>query len=519
MATKYFMNGGVDSNWASATNWSTTSSAGPNNTTKATASDQATFDAGSPACTVSATEAAGSLIMTGYNNTITHNAQLTVSGNITWSATTTLAGTSTLVVGVGATTTAFTTSNKTYPGPLTWGGTGTKTLTGTLGISGLMTKASTAMVDGGTQTCAGGMQINGTMRGTSAVIWTGGSWAHSANPQFQSNLTVAGNVTISGAVYWSSSGNTFTYQSGTVTTTSSTFGMGQGTFITDLGGGSKITFANVAIKYTVAGTTLGSDLTLTGTLGIDQQTVTNAVASVNGAYKIYCSGNVNTTGLGGYDGILGTCTIEVSNGGTLSGGGSIGTSLIFNGNYTMSGTMGFKTGTMTYTSGTITTTSSTLNITGNCTLNTNGITWNIVSMSAGTATLSSNLSTGTFTQSATSCAIAGAYTLTCTTYRQTSGYSFSMATASTLTATTNLYINGADNTTTSLISSTPSTHTHLIYQGTNANQKIFCATLTDLDASGGNLVYAYQSTLLRTTNIKAITGSDVGGAGVSISNY
>ena len=33
MAAKFFMNGGVDSNWSSDTNWSTTASTGPNNTT------------------------------------------------------------------------------------------------------------------------------------------------------------------------------------------------------------------------------------------------------------------------------------------------------------------------------------------------------------------------------------------------------------------------------------------------------------------------------------------------------
>lgn len=57
------------------------------------------------------------------------------------------------------------------------------------------------------------------------------------------------------------------------------------------------------------------------------------------------------------------------------------------------------------------------------------------------------------------------------------------------------------------------------YTDSNANQKVFCATLTDLDNSGGNLIYDYHGTVTSCTNIKAVTGSDVGGAGATISNY
>jgi hypothetical protein len=65
------------------------------------------------------------------------------------------------------------------------------------------------------------------------------------------------------------------------------------------------------------------------------------------------------------------------------------------GTITVSGTVNYNTGTLTYTAGTVTTTSSTLSIGAATTLNTNGITWNNVTMNAGvTYTLSSNMTVG-----------------------------------------------------------------------------------------------------------------------------
>ena len=83
MATKYFMAGGSNSNYSDDTNWSTTASAGPNNTTKGTSSDDVILDAGSPACTVDSASACKTLVCTGYTNTLTLGANLTASGNVT----------------------------------------------------------------------------------------------------------------------------------------------------------------------------------------------------------------------------------------------------------------------------------------------------------------------------------------------------------------------------------------------------------------------------------------------------
>ena len=67
---KYFMSGGVDNNWATDTNWSTTASSGPNNTTHAVAGDDVILDSGSPNCTIAAAAAAATLVCTGYTNVL-----------------------------------------------------------------------------------------------------------------------------------------------------------------------------------------------------------------------------------------------------------------------------------------------------------------------------------------------------------------------------------------------------------------------------------------------------------------
>jgi hypothetical protein len=80
MATKYAITGG--GTWAGST-WNTASNQSVSNTTKPTASDIAVLDQYSGSVTLSASEAAGTLTMTGYTNnlTIASARTLTLSGN------------------------------------------------------------------------------------------------------------------------------------------------------------------------------------------------------------------------------------------------------------------------------------------------------------------------------------------------------------------------------------------------------------------------------------------------------
>jgi hypothetical protein len=57
----------------------------------------------------------------------------------------------------------------------------------------------------------------------------------------------------------------------------------------------------------------------------------------------------------------------------------------------------------------------------------------------------------------------------------------------------------------------------LNYNGTVAGQKLFTTTFTSIDASGSSVkVYTWHGTVTDCVNIKAVTGADIGGAGVTV---
>lgn len=73
MAARFFVNGGVDNNWGSTSNWSTTSG-GAGGSSVPTTADDVTFDASSPNCTVNASNRVCKTInFTNYTNTINYD--------------------------------------------------------------------------------------------------------------------------------------------------------------------------------------------------------------------------------------------------------------------------------------------------------------------------------------------------------------------------------------------------------------------------------------------------------------
>lgn len=85
MPNRYFINGGVNNNWGSTTNWST-SSGGSGGASVPTSSDSAFFDSNSPNCTIdTTTRQCQFLDCTGYANTLSFSRGLTVSNGITFS--------------------------------------------------------------------------------------------------------------------------------------------------------------------------------------------------------------------------------------------------------------------------------------------------------------------------------------------------------------------------------------------------------------------------------------------------
>lgn len=128
---------------------------------------------------------------------------------------------------------------------------------------------------------------------------------------------------------------------------------------------------NNALLFSVAATTK----TITGTLTCAGLfTSSTSTQTVNGGTLIMGAGLTMSGNM------VGTTNLSIT-GGTWSGGGVLENNLDFNGNVTVSGSVGFRTSTLSHTSGTITTTGSTLNVATNAvTWDTDPIVWNNITM-------------------------------------------------------------------------------------------------------------------------------------------
>lgn len=140
--------------------------------------------------------------------------------------------------------------------------------------------------------------------------------------------------------------------------------------------------------------TLSGDWTITGTL------------SASGGSQTCNSNTINCAGFGATTALTGTTTINIT-GGVWSGAGTVNMAITISGNVTLFTTpgsypaIGGASASLTYLSGTVTTTNSTLTIAGSCTLNTNGISFNIIviTLSAGITITNNSLLTVTGTMS------------------------------------------------------------------------------------------------------------------------
>lgn len=270
MATRTFINGGVDNNWGTAGNW--TGTAVP------TSADDVVFDGSSPNCTVNTSaRVALTLTFTGYTNTITMNQQITVSGNVTLVAAMGISGTSPLLVNATAT---LTSNGKTWPNAMTISGTITITLNDDLTVSGLLTLGGTTL----TTTINGAFNINAaggfTQGGTGSVVTgtatlrltdTGTITGTNGAGALRLNLVIiagAGTVTFAAVI--------FSYNTGTMTYTSGTVSVLAGAtlsiaLVTTLDT-NPISWRAITISGASFTLTLTSNLTLTGLLTLGSTT-------------------------------------------------------------------------------------------------------------------------------------------------------------------------------------------------------------------------------------------------------
>lgn len=234
-ANRYWVNGNVSPNWnaTTPTNWGSASGT-LDNASVPGATDDVFFDGGGTSgnsnSTISATITILSLtVSAGYTSTITHNAVLTVAGNLTFGANQGFAGASAITVSAAST---ITSNGRTWPNNLTFSNANTKTLNGNLTISGtLVISGATLYRQTASETSSSnGLTMSANLQGATNVpiILTGGTL--SGGSELNADITFAGNVTISGSINFYSNPatgpsagavRTIRYQSGQITTTGS----------------------------------------------------------------------------------------------------------------------------------------------------------------------------------------------------------------------------------------------------------------------------------------------------------
>ena len=316
MAARYFINGGVNSNWSTSGNWSATDG-GAASGVKPAATDDVFFTTNSPNCTVDTAGVGLTLNFTGYASTITMTAGLTISGSVTLVSAMTIAGASGLTVSTAAT---LTSNTKTWPNALTLSGSVTYTLADNWNVDGsLNLGGGTSVINGFQITASAGMSFAGNnVSGTTNIIMDGtGTITHTfANGALKNNFTIntSGTITFDTTNPFRYETGTFTYTAGTVITTGSTLTVGNtGVTVTGLAVAG-ITWNNVNLN-------IGNGLTLPMNENLNLTGLLTLASSTN---SFTITGNTINAGggvrFGGSSGIVsGTTIINVNGTGTLDG--------------------------------------------------------------------------------------------------------------------------------------------------------------------------------------------------------
>ena len=334
-------------------------------------------------------------------NNLTFNTAgtITVSGNVyyntgtlTYTAGTVVTTSSTLNLGASTTldTDGITWNNVTFSGTSQ-----TYTLSSDMDVDGTLTfaGATTAIFNGSTIYAGSSVSITGAglHYGTTELIMNGTGTLSSSNTNRHLGLNLtfntAGTITI--GTYLAYRVGTITYTAGTIDTTTNNSGLYSSSGYTlDTDG---ITWNNVSFSGTSPTFTLLSDLNISGNFLMSG---TVSTPQINGLFNVNVGGNL-TLNASTTCNFIGTATIVLNGTGTWShtgaGTGQYGINITINtaGTITLGADIKYyHSKTITYTAGTVdtTTNSSTLNLNGSTTLDTNGMSWNNVTM-AGTSSI------------------------------------------------------------------------------------------------------------------------------------
>lgn len=530
MASRYFKSGSTL--WNSANSWSATSAAGADNAGIPTAADDVFFTSGSGA-TCAVTTTAGvclTFTTTGYTGTITLNTTITVSGNITLGASTVLSGSSELICNASATLTSAGNSNINCPFTLRNVGTSnTYTLADNWTFNALFTTNATGgglthTINGNNIFCRGGISINGVSNsstslttGTTVInITATGTITTSTNASGGLGNTFVINapgstITLANANIFYRTG-TFRYVAGTISGTwnfnitgSCTLDMNNGglnystPFSLVMQAASTITMSS---DWYLSGIAVGFATTINGFSMYPSGTIT-ITQPLNGTTVIRCRGSVggqavsSTTGIGNDitfqagSNIVNITTLIVT---PRSGGTSV-----------------------TYTSGAVNH-SGTLTVNGPnpITLNTSGMSWNNITFAGASFTITLNslltatgtisASTNNYTFIGTSGFTAGTLTWTSTPASTNTGIVLGAGLTYTVTSALTLY-SATILTYLGVKSGTPGSVAYLTLRN-GASQSVGNIQMTDIDASGGQTIYAWRpGAISNSSNIQALTPS------------
>lgn len=430
--------------------------------------------------------------LTGYTGTLSGSGFFRIFGGVI-----TLGGTITSTSNIQLLTVAPTvTSNGiTWTGSIQFPGLIT-TIVGDLYIDGNIIMGNQA-VNGDNIYFKGNLTVNGNAGGTPTSIFTAngtGNQTWSGNFSLSQPLVVnkpSGDFIISGSV--SKRDGAFTRTAGNIDATGSTIIIPASVTL-DL----PSTTLNNLTRSGTSTITLISDLTIGG-----NYLNSGGSNTFNGA-NVYFGGNITMTAGNIANG---TATLIYNGTGIWSGTVPIQEDFTINtaGTLTISGNVAFNTSTLTYTSGTIITTGSTLTIVASTTLNTNGITWNNVNITA-TATITNNsllTVNSTLTLANAAITFAGTHgftTNTLTTATLTVNRAYILASTKTYYITTNFTSNANTNTIRPTFRSSIAGSQAILTLSPTATQDLKFVNATDIDSSLGQQVVSNKGTLSNATN-------------------
>lgn len=573
MATVYYKRdtNPTNNSWAQANNWSTVSSTSATNTgTYPVATDTATFDASSIQVTIGSAAACATLDCTGYTNTITFSANLTITANSNFGSGMSTSGTAGYLIIGGSLT--FTSNAVVLTTTLTIGAytltladdftVGQLLLTGTCVING----SYNLKVNGsqsGNYACSGAATIvfqgtlsshiisNTNTTGFTCPITINCSGTYTVSTFYMSgSFTMeAGTLTGSGAPGLAfSNTTTIAHNGGTISsyiafTAAVTYTLSTDVTITGSGGVYYTNNGAVIATNTLTAPTLliGAALTLPKTNLAFTNMATSSTQTVTLASDVTVPGNV----LGQAMVLSGAYNLNV--GGNLTHNSAISSSnstIVMNGTGNWTGTTALNCDLTINTAGAVVmngnvtfggnnnpvltvTTPATFSVAGtyvltlsNSGMNTSTFVWPLVTLTAGDVALTSNLNITTMTANgALSCYFAGNYDVTIANLRGNSSSnnaSIALPTGRTLNITNSLKIStvpGGVGYTYTLKGGTvgsPAT-AYLNYSGTAANCQVVGVTFTDIDASSSSMLITNYNggTLTRTINILNTTQADM----------